>query len=98
VPNNECYIQFIYSNEYMSVVTIMIAFFVPVSVMMFLYVRVWWETVKRQKELVHLQAGKKHRKSPPDMGKAAAATSAAAAAAAAATAAAGGGSKRSDSR
>jgi hypothetical protein len=24
-----------------------------------LYVRVWWETVKRQRDLVHLQAGKK---------------------------------------
>ncbi|TRY78349.1 hypothetical protein TCAL_01730 [Tigriopus californicus] len=59
VPRNDCYIQFIYSNEYMSIVTVMIAFFVPVSVMIGLYVRVWWETVKRQRELVHLQAGKK---------------------------------------
>ncbi len=56
VPDNDCYIQFIYSNEYMSIVTVMIAFFVPVSVMILLYMRVWWETVKRQKELVHLQA------------------------------------------
>ena len=39
----------------MSIVTIMIAFFVPVSVMIGLYVRVWWETVKRQRELVNLQ-------------------------------------------
>lgn len=56
VPDDDCYIQFIYSNEYMSIVTVMIAFFVPVSVMIGLYVRVWWETVKRQRELVHLQA------------------------------------------
>ena len=47
------------SNEYMSIVTVVIAFFAPVSVMIGLYVRVWWETVKRQRELVHLQAGKK---------------------------------------
>ena len=43
----------------MSIVTVVIAFFAPVSVMIGLYVRVWWETVKRQRELVHLQAGKK---------------------------------------
>ena len=42
----------------MSIVTIMIAFFVPVSVMIGLYVRVWWETVKRQRELVNLQGGR----------------------------------------
>lgn len=59
VPDNDCYIQFIYSNEYMSIVTIVIAFFIPVVIMIGLYVRVWWETVKRQRELVHLQAGKK---------------------------------------
>lgn len=60
IPDNDCYIQFIYSNEYMSIVTVMIAFFVPVTIMIGLYVRVWWETVKRQKDLVHLQAaGKK---------------------------------------
>ena len=41
----------------MSIVTILIAFFVPVSVMIGLYVRVWWETVKRQKELHTLQGG-----------------------------------------
>lgn len=59
VPADDCYIQFIYSNEYMSIVTVMIAFFVPVTIMIALYVRVWWETVKRQKDLVHLTAGKK---------------------------------------
>ena len=42
----------------MSIVTIMIAFFVPVSVMIGLYVRVWWETVRRQRELRHLQGGR----------------------------------------
>ena len=47
--------QFISGNTVMSIVTIMIAFFVPVSVMIGLYVRVWWETVKRQRELVNLQ-------------------------------------------
>ena len=55
VPEGECEVQFISGNTVMSVVTIMIAFFVPVSVMIGLYVRVWWETVKRQRELVNLQ-------------------------------------------
>ena len=59
VPDNDCYVQFIYTNEYMSIVTILLAFYIPVSVMIGLYVRVWYETVKRQRELVHLQAGKK---------------------------------------
>ena len=31
----------------------------PVSIMCGLYVRVWWETVKRQRDLQFLQAGKK---------------------------------------
>ena len=59
VPEDACYILFIYTNEYMSILTILIAFYIPVAIMMGLYVRVWYETVKRQRELVHLQAGKK---------------------------------------
>ena len=43
----------------MSILTILIAFYIPVAIMIGLYVRVWYETVKRQRELVHLQAGKK---------------------------------------
>ena len=43
----------------MSIVTIVTSFWLPRSVMIGLYVRVWYETVKRQRELVHLQAGKK---------------------------------------
>jgi muscarinic acetylcholine receptor M3 len=59
VPENDCYVQFIYTNEYMSIVTIFLAFYIPVMIMIGLYVRVWYETVKRQRELVHLTAGKK---------------------------------------
>ncbi|XP_040563560.1 muscarinic acetylcholine receptor DM1 [Lepeophtheirus salmonis] len=66
IPPNDCYIQYIYSNEFMSIVTVMIAFFIPVSIMIGLYVRVWWETVKRQRELVHLQAGKKSHSKKSD--------------------------------
>ena len=59
MKENECYVQFIYSNEYMSIFTILVAFYIPVANMIGLYVPVWYETVKRQRELVHLQAGKK---------------------------------------
>ena len=57
--DEECYIQFVETNQIMSILCAMMAFYVPVTIMCGLYVRVWWETVKRQRDLVHLQAGKK---------------------------------------
>ncbi|XP_066259224.1 muscarinic acetylcholine receptor DM1 isoform X2 [Euwallacea similis] len=59
VPDNECYIQFIETNHYITFGTAIAAFYVPVSVMIFLYWRIWRETEKRQKDLPNLQAGKK---------------------------------------
>lgn len=59
VPNNECYIQFIETNHYITFGTAIAAFYVPVTVMCFLYYRIWRETKKRQKDLPNLQAGKK---------------------------------------
>ncbi|CAH0552844.1 unnamed protein product [Brassicogethes aeneus] len=59
VPDNECYIQFIETNHYITFITAIAAFYVPVSVMIFLYWRIWRETEKRQKDLPNLQAGKK---------------------------------------
>ena len=32
VKENKCYVQFIYSNEYMSIVTILVAFYIPVAI------------------------------------------------------------------
>lgn len=59
-PGSEsCFIQFVETNQFMSILCAMMAFYIPVSIMCGLYVRVWWETVKRQRDLVHLQAGKK---------------------------------------
>ena len=55
----ECYVQFVESNKIMSILCAVLAFYLPVTIMVCLYVRVWWETVKRQRDLVHLQAGKK---------------------------------------
>ncbi|KAH1020377.1 hypothetical protein HUJ04_010048 [Dendroctonus ponderosae] len=59
VPDNECYIQFIETNHYITFGTAIAAFYVPVSVMIFLYWRIWRETEKRQKDLPKLQAVKK---------------------------------------
>ncbi|XP_066584705.1 muscarinic acetylcholine receptor DM1 isoform X2 [Prorops nasuta] len=57
VPINSCYIQFIETNHYITFGTAIAAFYVPVSVMIFLYFRIWKETQKRKKELPSLQAG-----------------------------------------
>ncbi|XP_046621206.1 muscarinic acetylcholine receptor DM1 isoform X1 [Neodiprion virginianus] len=59
VPDNACYIQFIETNHYITFGTAIAAFYVPVSVMCFLYWRIWRETEKRKKDLPNLQAGKK---------------------------------------
>jgi muscarinic acetylcholine receptor M3 len=59
VPERECYIQFIETNHYITFGTAIAAFYVPVTVMCFLYFRIWRETKKRQKDLPNLQAGKK---------------------------------------
>ena len=47
------------TNNVMSILCAVMAFYLPVTIMCCLYVRVWWEAVKRQRDLVHLQAGKK---------------------------------------
>ncbi|XP_034945736.1 muscarinic acetylcholine receptor DM1 isoform X2 [Chelonus insularis] len=59
VPDNECYIQFIETNHYITFGTAIAAFYVPVTVMIFLYWRIWRETEKRKKDLTHLQEGGK---------------------------------------
>lgn len=59
VPQYACYIQFIETNHYITFGTAIAAFYVPVTVMCFLYYRIWRETKKRQKDLPNLQAGKK---------------------------------------
>ncbi|XP_030375067.1 muscarinic acetylcholine receptor DM1 isoform X2 [Scaptodrosophila lebanonensis] len=59
VPQDECYIQFIETNQYITFGTALAAFYFPVTIMCFLYYRIWRETKKRQKDLPNLQAGKK---------------------------------------
>ncbi|XP_029049354.1 muscarinic Acetylcholine Receptor, A-type isoform X2 [Osmia lignaria lignaria] len=58
VSNNACYIQFIETNHLITCITAIAAFYVPVTVMISLYWRIWKETEKRQKDLPYLQAGK----------------------------------------
>lgn len=59
VPDDECYIQFIETNHYITFGTAIAAFYIPVTVMVVLYYKIWCETKKRQKDLPNLQAGKK---------------------------------------
>ncbi|PRD26735.1 UNVERIFIED_CONTAM: mAChR-A [Trichonephila clavipes] len=59
VKKNQCYIQFLETNSYVTFGTALAAFYVPVTVMCILYWRIWRETKQRQKDLTHLQAGKK---------------------------------------
>lgn len=59
VPKDECYIQFIETNHYITFGTAIAAFYFPVTIMCYLYFRIWRETKKRQKDLPNLQAGKK---------------------------------------
>ncbi|CAL1538066.1 unnamed protein product, partial [Lymnaea stagnalis] len=55
VPSNDCYIQFLKTNHYITVITAMFAFYIPVIIMSVLYFRIYMETQKRQKDLPKLQ-------------------------------------------
>lgn len=66
VPEGQCYIQFLETNIYVTFGTAIAAFYVPVCIMCILYWRIWRETEKRQRDLTHLQAGKKPP--PPSTG------------------------------
>ncbi|KAL8611172.1 hypothetical protein ACOMHN_064462 [Nucella lapillus] len=55
VPDTECYIQFLKTNRYMSIFTAMAAFYIPVAIMFVVYLRIYRETRKRQKDLSQLQ-------------------------------------------
>lgn len=70
VPDQECYIQFLKTNQYITITTAMLAFYIPVIIMTVLYFRIYRETQKRQKDLPKLQGMHKskkikHRGGPP---------------------------------
>ena len=56
VPHNECYIQFLQSNQYITIITAIAAFYLPVMIMIVLYFKIYLETERRNKGLAHLQA------------------------------------------
>jgi len=57
VPPLECYVQFLKTNKYFTIMTATAAFYLPVLIMTVLYFRIYRETEKRQKGLVELQGG-----------------------------------------
>ncbi|KAH9514238.1 hypothetical protein Btru_028457 [Bulinus truncatus] len=62
VPENECFIQFLKTNQYITVITAMFAFYIPVMIMSVLYFRIYMETQKRQKDLPKLQGMHKSKR------------------------------------
>lgn len=62
VPENDCYIQFLKTNQYITIITAMFAFFIPVIIMSVLYFQIYRETQKRQKDLPKLQGVHKSKK------------------------------------
>src|SRR5699024_2684739 len=51
VPMHQCYIPFLESSKTVTIITAMLAFWVPVVVMCLLYWRIYRETEKRMKDL-----------------------------------------------
>lgn len=62
VPETDCYIQFLKTNQYITIITAMFAFFIPVIIMSVLYFRIYMETQKRQKDLPKLQGMHKSKR------------------------------------
>ncbi|CAG5120663.1 unnamed protein product, partial [Candidula unifasciata] len=62
VPETDCYIQFLKTNQYITIITAMFAFFIPVIIMSVLYFKIYMETQKRQKDLPKLQGMHKSKK------------------------------------
>jgi len=51
IPDTECYVQFLVTNTYITIVTALGAFYIPVSVMMVMYFFLFKETTKRKRRL-----------------------------------------------
>ena len=64
VPDDQCYIQFLWTNQYITVVTAVVAFYLPVLIMSYVYYKIYLETEKRQRSLVGLQATKQQQHQP----------------------------------
>lgn len=55
VPHDMCYIQFLQSNTVLTIVTAVMAFYLPVTIMTVLYLRIYNETRNRRRDLLRLQ-------------------------------------------
>ncbi|XP_075587528.1 uncharacterized protein LOC124499161 [Dermatophagoides farinae] len=54
VPEHQCYIPFLESNIWVTTITAIMAFWIPVTIMCILYWRIWRETENRYRELTSL--------------------------------------------
>ena len=59
IPEGECYIQFLVTNQYLTVITAVAAFYLPVVILCGLYYKIYLETERRQRGLAQLQGGDK---------------------------------------
>ena len=62
VPDDECFIQFLETNKYLTILTAVAAFYLPVVVLCVLYFKIYLATEKRQKGLAKLQANRQFKK------------------------------------
>ncbi|KAK6754182.1 hypothetical protein RB195_013281 [Necator americanus] len=63
VKPDACVVQFLETNPYVTVGTAVAAFYLPVTIMIVLYSRVYWETRKRRRDFGKLQASQFPRRS-----------------------------------
>jgi len=56
VPADDCYIQFLKSNEYLTIGTAVAAFYLPVVILCVVYHRIYRETRRHQRNLYELRA------------------------------------------
>ncbi|WKY11837.1 hypothetical protein Q1695_003425 [Nippostrongylus brasiliensis] len=63
VEPGTCVVQFLETNPYVTVGTAVAAFYLPVTIMIVLYSRVYWETRKRRRDFGMLQASQFPRRS-----------------------------------
>lgn len=56
LKDDECKVQFFYTNKYLTLGTCFIAFYLPVIFICIVYYKIWVKTKKRQIELRNLQA------------------------------------------
>lgn len=62
IPDQQCYIQFLETNKYITTVTAIAAFYLPVVILCVLYFKIYLATEKRQKGLAKLQANRQFKK------------------------------------